>query len=156
ILLAVMLLQWAILDSLARSDHGAEAALYQSAALFAAGTVMLYAHTAKFSELGIALGGALFVVAIATALGKLNASGGNPDGVATRPSLPDSNVRAASFWLVALAPLALTPFLIPRLARQNGWLPPVVRALLILTPLAIGVALAAQSEKLPWEVEAEW
>lgn len=163
VLSAAMLLQWAILDGLARSDAGAEAAAYQSAALFAAGTVMLYTHFGKFAEVGIALGCALFVVAIATAVGKLNASGAVPAGVATlpvllfaaRPSLPNHAVPAASFWLVAFAPLALTPFLIPRLARQNGWLARVVRAVLILTPLVIAVALAAEHEKLPWEVPPE-
>jgi hypothetical protein len=161
---AVMLLQWVILDGLARSDRGAEAAAYQSAALLAAGTVMLYSHSAKFAEIGIALGCALFVVAIATAVGRLNASGAVPAGVAVlpglalaaRPSLPDSAVPAASFWLVTLAPLALTPFLVPRLGRQNGWPARIARAVLVLTPLAIAVALAADREKLPWEVEPEW
>jgi hypothetical protein len=166
ILSAVMLLQWAVLDGLARTDRGAEAAAYQSAALFAAGTVMLYAHFGKFAELGIALGGALAVVAIATAVGKLNASGAVPAGVAFlpglvfagRPSLPESAIPAASFWLVSLAPLALAPFLVPRLARQTGWMPCVARAVLVLTPLVIAVALAAQTEKLPWDVppEEQW
>lgn len=161
---AVMLLQWVILDDLARTDRGAEAAAYLSAALFATGTVMLYAHFGKFAELGIALGCAFFVVAVAAGLGKLNASGAVPIGVAFlpglvfagRPSLADNNVPAASFWLVALAPLVLTPFLIPRLNRQAGWLACTARAVLVLAPLAIAVVLAMQHEKLPWEVEPEW
>jgi hypothetical protein len=160
---ATMLLHWVVFDSLARSDCGAEAAAFQSAALFAAGMVMLYSHTAKFAELGIALGCALFVVAVATAIGKLNASGAVPAGVAilpglmlaTRPSLPDNTIPPTSYWLIALAPLVLTPFLIPRLARQHGWLARIVRAALILTPLVIAVALAARGEKLPWEKESE-
>jgi len=164
VIAAVMLLQWVILDGLARTDRGAEAAAYQSAALLAAGTVMLYAHFAKFAELGIALGCAFSVVAVAAGLGKLNASGAVPTGVAFlpglvfagRPSLPENAIPAASFWLVALAPLALTPFLIPRLARQNGWVARIGRMLLVLAPLAVAVALAAQSEKLPWEIDPEW
>jgi len=164
VLAAVMVVQWAILDGLARSEAGGEAALYQSAALLAAGVLMLYAHWAKFSELGLALGCAFFVVAIGTAFGKLNASGSVPAGVgllpgiifAGRPSLPDNNVPAESFWLVALAPLALTPFLIPRLARQHGWFARIVRLVLVLTPLVIALVLAARHEKLPWEGEPEW
>lgn len=163
VLSAAMLLQWVILDELARSDRGTEAAAYQSAALFAAGTVMLYAHFGKFAEVGIALGCALAVVAAATAVGKLNASGAVPAGVAFlpglifagRPSLAENAVPAASFWLVALAPLALAPFLAPRLARQTGWWPVVVRAVLVLAPLTVAVVLAMQNEKLPWEIEGE-
>lgn len=124
---------------------------------------MLYAHFARFAELGIALGCSMAVVAIATAVGKLNASGAVPAGVALvpglifagQPSLAENAVPAASFWLVGLAPLALTPFLVPRLARQTGWWPVVVRAVLVLAPLAVAVALAMQHEKLPWEIEGE-
>ena len=66
------------------------------------------------------------------------------------------DLKAAQVWSVALAPLALTPFLVPRLARQDGWLPRIARAVLVLAPLVIAVALAARSEKLPWEIDPEW
>ena len=73
--------------------------------------------------------------------------------VSDRPSLPDHNVPAAYFWLVALAPLLLLPFLIPALARKDRWYVRVIRALLVLVPLAVAVALAAQHEQLAFEEE---
>ena len=56
-----------------------------------------------------------------------------------------------AFWLVALAPLALTPFLIPRLNRQNGWLARIARAVLVLAPLVAAVVLASKHETIAFE-----
>ena len=83
-----------------------------------------------------------------------------PAGVAFLPGLmlngrvlTESNVPLISYWLLALAPLALTPFLTPVLNRKNGWIVRLIRSLLILAPVVIAVLLAAQNEKLVFEEE---
>lgn len=159
-LAATMLLSWVALDGTARAAAGGQAAAYLAATLLAAGTVLLYAHSARFMELGVVAGCALFGVAVAAAAAKTDASGAVPAGVAFLPSLllngrllTDSAVPPASFWLVGLAPLALVPFLVPAVARQNRWLLLSLRTAFILAPLVTAVALAAAAEKLAFE---EW
>jgi hypothetical protein len=74
----------------------------------------------------------------------------------TRPAHAEHLVPTACFWLAALAPLLLVPFLIPRLARQNRWLVLALRALLVLIPLAVALALANEYETLPFGEEEQW
>jgi hypothetical protein len=165
-LAVVMLLSWFVLDSLARSGADVEVSAYLAAMLYAAGVVLLYTHNAKFLELAVVIGSAMFGIAVASGAvkfgggnAKVSASGAIPAAVVflpglilgTRPSHDDNKVPAICFWLIALAPLLLAPFLIPRVSRQNRWLLLAGRALLVLVPLAIAVALAGQHEKFPFE-----
>lgn len=158
------LLGWFVLDGIARAGASVEAAAYLAASLLAAGTVLIYAHSLRFTEIELTIGFALLGVAVAAAATKTDAGGAIPAGVAFlpglvlagRPSLAENKVPDISFWLVALAPLTLAPFLIPRLSRQNRWLVMLARAASILTPLAVAVLLAMQHEKLPHEIEDEW
>jgi hypothetical protein len=157
---AVMLASWAVWDGLARAGAGGEVAAYQAAALYTAGAVLLYHHWAGATEVAVIAGSALAGVAVVAWAARADASGAVPAGVAALPVLmlagrlgADSQVPLASFWLVALAPLALAPFLVPRLSRQNGWLARVGRAVLALTPLILAVVLAAQYEQLAFEEE---
>lgn len=155
-LIAVMLANWVVLDGVARPGAGGQVAAYQAAILLAAGLILLYAHTAKFMSLGIVMGFAMLGVAVVTGPAKADASGAVPAGVAflpglmlaVPPSLPKPAFPAACFWLVVLAPLTLAPFLFPALARSNGWVARLVRAVLIITPLVIAVALADRYEKI--------
>jgi hypothetical protein len=74
-----------------------------------------------------------------------------------RPSLADTvTVPAVSFWLVALTPILLAPFLIPRVSRQNRWLRLGLRVLLVLAPLVVAVVLAGQHAKFSYEEPDEW
>ena len=122
-------------------------------------------------ELAVVIGSALFGIAVASGVvqvrevgAKICASGAVPAAVAflpglllgTRPSHAETKVPAISFWLVALAPLILAPFLIPRVSRQNRWLLLALRAALVMLPLLVAVLLAGQHEKLPYEEEPEW
>jgi hypothetical protein len=159
-LAVAMLLIWVALDGVARTGAGAQVAAYQSAIFLGAGIVLLYAHSARFMDIGVILSFAMFGVAVATGAAKTDASGAIPAGVAFLPALmlngrilTESNVPLASFWLVALAPLALIPFLIPSLSGRDGWIVRIVRAVLVLTPVVIAVILAAQNEQLVFE---EW
>lgn len=157
-------------NGLAWAGAGAEASVYLAATFFAGAAVLLYSHNAKFMELAVVLGAALFGIAVVTLVPggeegrRTLASGAIPAAVAflpglllgTRPSHADNKVPALSFWLVTLAPVALGLFFIPRINRQNRWLLLALRAAIVLLPLLIAVLLAGQYEKLPYEEEAEW
>src|SRR5207302_2875570 len=138
---AVIVLEWMVLDGIARSGASSQIAAYQSVILINAGMVLLYAHWAQGMELATIVGSALFGITIATAATKADASAAIPAGVCFLPVLAltgrvstSSQVPLASFWLIGLAPLALAPFLIPWVARRNRWLLIAVRPLLVLIP----------------------
>ncbi len=167
-LAAVMFLVWVAADGVARAGHGAEVAALLGACLFAGGTILLYTHNARFMELAVLAGSALFGVAAATAARGERfasaASGAIPLAVAflpglvlgTRPSHDAHKVPVACFWLVTLAPVLLAPFVVPRIARQNRWLLLAGRVILVLVPLVVAVVLAGQHEQFPFEKESEW
>lgn len=157
---AVVLLWWAGLDGVARAGAGGQAAMYQAAVCYAAGAVLLYHHWAGAMEAAVAVGSALAGVTAVGWATKADASGAVPAGVGVLPGLllaarlsQDSKVPVAAFWLVALAPVVLLPFLVPRLNRQNGPAARIARAVLVLLPLALAVRLAALNETLPFEEE---
>jgi hypothetical protein len=182
IVAAVMVLSWVALDGVARgipmpeedfrygygyepesagrmdTPYGAEVTLYLSAALLAAATILILTHTARFMELAVVLGMAMFGIAVAAIVGRADASGAIPAAVAflpglilaARSSLEDNLVPPLCFWLVALAPLALLPFAIPPLSRKHGWFARGFRAVLVLAPLIAAVVLAAQHETIAW------
>ncbi|HEX4613086.1 MAG TPA: hypothetical protein VH092_33155 [Urbifossiella sp.] len=160
-LVGVMLLLWVALDGMARDRAGSEVAAYLAAAFLAGGVVLLYAHSARFMDLGVMCGCAAAGVAVAVFPTRGDASGAVPLGVVGLPALmlngryqlTDHQVPLAAFCLAALAPLVLLPFLIPRLARQPRWVIVPLRALLVLGPLIAAVVLAQQHEKLPFEEE---
>lgn len=170
-LAAAMLLVWVVADGVARGGVSGEVSVYLAAALLAGAIVLLYSHNAKFMELAVVVGSALFGISVAMLAlpnredgARALASGAIPAAVAflpglllgTRPSHADNKVPVEAFWLVALAPAVLAPFMIPWLSRQNRWLLFVLRALLVLAPLAAAVVLAGQHEKFPYEEAPEW
>jgi FtsH-binding integral membrane protein len=182
---AAVLLNWVVLDSVARTGPGelpatgiydarhepagdwtgagGQVAAYLAAVCFAAGGLLLYAHWASVTEVAVILGAALFGVAVAAGLGKVDASGAVPAGVVFPPVLlvaakfsAVESVPIASLWLVALAPLALAPFLVPRLARHNGWKARAARAVLVLTPVVVALVLAGQAGTISYGGDDEW
>ncbi|MBA4065991.1 MAG: hypothetical protein C0501_20185 [Isosphaera sp.] len=157
-LAAAMLLEWVALDGVARAGAGGQVAAYQSAVFVAASVLMLYHHWASASHVALMLGGAMFGVAVVAGLAKADASGAVPAGVGVLPALllaahvsQDSNIPQAAFWLVALAPLVLLPFLVPAVARRDRWFVRLARAVLVLAPLVAALALAARHEQLAFE-----
>jgi MFS family permease len=160
-LAVTMFLLWVTLDGLARAWPGGQVPAYLALVLMAGGMLLLYAHNARFMEMAVLVGSAMFGVGIAAGVGKADASGSIPAAVAflpglmlgARPSFPESNVPAASFWLLALAPLALSPFLIPALSRKNGLIALAARIVLLLIPVVVAIVLAAQNEQLAFDAE---
>ncbi len=156
---AVMFCIWVSLDGVARNEAGAEVTAYLAAALFATAAVLIHAHYARAMEIAMVIGSSCMGIAIVARLSRSDASGAIPAAVAFipglllagRPSLPDHNIPAASFWLIALAPLALAPFLIPALIRKDVWYLRAARGVLILVLFATAVGLAAQNETLAFD-----
>jgi hypothetical protein len=154
-ILLAMLSIWLTLDGLARAGSGGDVAAYLAMNFFTAGALLLYGHSARFMEIAVVIGSAMFGIAVVAHLMKTDISGSIPAGIAFlpglvlggRPSL-ETEVPYASFLLVSLAPLILAPFLIPILSRRNGWQVQVIRALLILIPLVIAIVVAAQFDQL--------
>jgi hypothetical protein len=160
-LAASILLIWIALDGVARTEAGAEIAGYMAVILLATGAILLYTHNAKFMEIAIIVGFAMFGIAVAAMLVKADTSGAMPVAAAflpglilgTRPSWEPHNVPVLSLWLVALAPLVFIPFLLPVVQRQNRWLLMALRVTLVLAPVIAAVVLAAQHEQLAFEEE---
>ena len=162
-------LEWLIYETIAHTDEqpgdakpgaSAHVAQYQALIFLLGGGVMLYAHSARFMDIATIVGCAFLGVAIIAAVTKTDCSGSIPAGIGFLPGLmvsgrfsTDSQVPLVSFWLVALAPLLLAPWLIPALARRHGWVSSLVRVLLILGALTTALLLAGQKETLPWEVQ---
>ena len=175
-LVLAMIVAWVALDGIARNGASAQVALYAGAILLTGGVMMLYTHNARFMELAVLVGSALFGVAVANALvepdmnqEKPDTSGAIPAVVAflpglllgARPSMADHHVPVMCFWLVALAPAGLLLFLLPAVARKSDWQMGGVRksdwqlaigrAILVLLPLVVAVVLAAKHETLAFE-----
>jgi hypothetical protein len=156
---AAMLVIWVPLDGLANDEKGAESAGYLFAIFIVAAVVLLYAHSARFTELAVIISSGLFGVALIACMSNSDVSGAIPAGVAflpglliaAGPSLAENKVPAASFWLIALAPVLLIPFLHPSLAAKESVAFRVLRFVLIVVPLVVAVVLASQHEKLAFD-----
>jgi hypothetical protein len=145
---AAILLSWVALDGVARGGAGGQVAAYQGAMLLAAGAVMLYEGWVQFAF--IVLGFAMLGVALVCGAARTDASGAVPVGAAMIPglvlvgrqSVDEHPVPVECFWLVALAPLVLLPFLVPAINRLPRWAVIPLRALLVLAPLVVAVFIA--------------
>jgi hypothetical protein len=155
-----MFLGWVALDGGARSDAGPEVASYLAAIFFAAAVVLVFAHSKRFMDVAVVMSFAMFGIAVAAGIGRCDTSGAVPAAVAflpglmfaVRPSMSAHQVPEAAFWLVALAPAMLLPFLIPAVARnQDRWYVRAARALLVLAPLIAAAVLASQNETLAFD-----
>ena len=158
---ATMLLEWIILDGVARGGRGVSVAFSQAMMLLGCSAVILYSHSARFMEVSTVAGAALFGIGVVARVARTTGlSGCIPAGVVLLPGLilstklgTESHVPAAAYYLVALAPLGLAPWLIPALARRRGWVSTAFQLAAVAVPIAIAVILAGQSETLPWEEE---
>jgi hypothetical protein len=154
----IMLLIWLTCDGLARAREGGEIALALAFCLLALSGVLIYSHTAQLMELAVIAAAALFGIAAAVNVARVDCSGAIPAAVVFLPGLAVagqtttiSNVPSASFWLAAVAPLFLAPFLLPALARRTPWWMRILRLAIVLLPLITAIVLAAWDEKLAYE-----
>ena len=151
---AVTVSIWFALDQL----DSAEGVTLAGLTSLLAGGVCLYAHVARFLDVATFTGSALLGVAVVAAAARVDARGAIPAFVGMIPGLmlschaySASDVPAASYALIALAPLVLLPWAIPALARRSGPWPRLARLGCVLLPLFVALVLAGQVETLPWD-----
>lgn len=158
ILIAVTLWNWIALDGLARAGAAAQSAACAWLALAAGGTVMLSAHSGQFVEPPTAIGFAFLGLAVAAAATRGDTSGAVPAAAVLLPGFMlvgreslatgSHQLPAECFWLPAVAPAFLLPFLIPAVARWPRWVAVPLRVLVVLAPLAIA-AIQADRYAMP-------
>jgi hypothetical protein len=155
-----MFMNWFILDSLAQARASADAAAIQGILFYAASVVLLYANSTLLMELAVVIGSAMFGLAVSSYLTSADVSGAFPATVVFLPGLTigaqpslTTEVPAICFWLLAFAPLALAPFLIPSLARRQGWQVRAMRAVAVSVPLIAAIVTTMQYEEFPFGKE---
>jgi hypothetical protein len=144
----VILAEWAVLEALAGKGR---VALLGALAAVAASVVLIYAASLRFNELALTLAGSLAGIGIVAAALRAQASAAAAGAVVVLPALllagwyeSESEVPIAGFVLVALAPLALAPALLPvwqRYRDKSVWV--LVQFVLLLLPLAAAIGLVA-------------
>jgi hypothetical protein len=154
----LILTEWAVLGQLLIRERRGLVALALVPAANVAAVVLIYAASARLSELALVLmAGIAGVGVVALALAR------EIDGIgaATAIQLPGlllagqqdtfTEVPLASFALVAISPLALSPLLLDawRCRQKKGLI--VVQMLLLLLPLAGAFYLAAQTGPLDFD-----
>lgn len=151
-LAATCLVDWWLLDT-----SGAEAppgwmALGLAGVSLAAATVLIHAHTARFTDVATILSGTWLGIAGAAYWTKSQPGGAIPAFAIGLPGLmlvgeqsTFSEVPSAAFSLIALAPI---PLLFVRKWPKMTWRFAFAGWMLLLAPAAVGVALALWNEAL--------
>ncbi len=155
-----MLLEWAILQSLAQRWKDGTLGAALSICFAAAGIVILHAHSGRLTDMALLFSVALFPIALFAWI-RPSETGGALGAVAVflpgllLNSMHDtvSDVPWRSFLFAGLAPIALLPMLHARLVRQTRWGRWVPGIILPLIPSIWAVVLAAEAEKLQFEHE---
>jgi hypothetical protein len=154
---AVVFVEWALLEHLGERSPGGGIPLGLALTFFAAAAVLIYADTARFMDVALILGASLFGIAVA-ARQQADAGAVAPGVAVLLPGLllngkytTFSEVPLTSFLLVALAPLALLPTLLPPFHRWEGIRRILLQLTFILIPLIVAVVLAMQTGPLVYE-----
>jgi hypothetical protein len=154
---AVVFVEWALLEYLGESTPGGVIPLGLALTFFAGAAVLIHAGTARFTDVATFLSASLFGIAVA-ARQRADAGAVAPGVAVLLPGLllmgqntTFSKVPLTSFVLVALAPLALLPTLLPPVRRWEGIRLKLLQLTLILIPLVVAVVLAMQAETLEYE-----
>ncbi|MCI0461784.1 MAG: hypothetical protein L0Z62_32945 [Gemmataceae bacterium] len=151
---AVMLLEWALLEYLARRSPGGGVPLILALSAGAASVVLLYAGSGKLAEVATALASALGGIAVVAWLCRTDGSGAVPGSVVLLPGLlvmgwwtmgEYTEVPWLAFLVPGLAPLTLLITLVPPFRSWEGRRLEVLRLALVLAPLAFAVTLTLQT-----------
>lgn len=123
------------------------------ATFLAASVVLLHAHSARFVDIATIMAACLGTIAVVGWLLKASTSGAAPGAAVVLPALmlsgqqdTFSEVPNASFALVALAPVTLTPLIWPRLRNSRRATALVLAA--FAGVVMLGTALAVRAESL--------
>jgi hypothetical protein len=151
-----IILEWAVVVSLAREWNDGAVAAAISIACSGGGLVLIHAHIGSLMDSAMYFSVALMGPAIVATIWRGNTAPALAAAIVILPGVMfsgqqthDSKVPLKSFALAALAPLALAILLLPRVSRQQGWRRWLLVLLTISLPTAIAVAWAAEVESLP-------
>jgi hypothetical protein len=154
----LILTEWAVLEQLLIRDRRGLVALALVPGANVAAVVLIYAASARFSELALVLMAGIAGVGVVALVLAREIDG---VGAATAIQLPGlllagqqdtfTEVAFASFALAAISPLTLAPLLLGawRCRQKKGLI--VVQVLLLLLPLAGSLYLAAQTGQLDFD-----
>ncbi len=158
----VVFAEWVLIEHLCQHVPGGSIPLGLTLTFLAGAAVLLHAGTMRFTDVATFLAASL--LGIATAARQQADAGGMAPGVAVLlPGLllsgqttmvSDSEVPVpplTSFLLVALAPLALLPTLLPPFRRWQGVRLGILQLFLLLAPSIVAVVLAMQAVTLTFE-----
>ena len=121
----------------------------------AAATVLIHAHSARFCDLAVLQTATLAGIGLIAALRRMDVTALFAGPAIFFPALmlggaanTFSEVPAASFILVALAPCALWILCLPSMRRWSGRTRVAAAIVAVLVPCAVAVALAMRAETL--------
>lgn len=160
--------QWALLDTLSRKNPGGT--LGACLGVVAAGTacVVLHDGSARFTDFTTFVVSSLAVLAVGGWVLRADVGGGvgvvpiftvlllvRDEAQPTSADDATAHVPVVAYWLVALAPLLLSVFLIPPLTRfGTKWYATPVKLLLVLIPVGIAMCLCLSEAPLKLETES--
>jgi len=157
-LFAAILGNWLLIDHFSRTSRAGWLPLGFAGLSLAAATVLIHAHSARFTDIATILAGAWFGLAASAYWRRSEPGGSAPIAAISLPALmlvtqqlTFSEVPTASFTLVALAPLALFPLIFVKAERRQGWRFVIAGWALLFVPAALAVALAMRAETLSFE-----
>jgi hypothetical protein len=150
---AVTLLNWALMEYLAKEIPGGGVALALSLVAFVGAFVLMQASYGRGLGAATGLSAALLGVAFFAAWGKVDASGAVPGAVvllsgllmAGKSETEVADLPWAAFAVVAVSPLVWSLTLLPRVRSWRGAKLNAVRFVLLLGVLGVAVALALKA-----------
>ncbi len=157
-LFAAMLANWSLIDFVSKSSRAGWLPLGFAGLSLAGATVLIHAHSARFTDIATIVAGAWLGVAAVAYWRRGDLGGTNPIAAISLPALmlvaqqsTFSDVPTASFTLVALAPLALFPLVFVKAEHRQRWRFVIAGWVLLLVPAALAAALAMRAETLSFE-----
>ncbi len=165
----VMAVLWAMLDSVSRKNPGGTLAVCMSLVAGGAACVAIHDGSARFTDFATFVASSLFVLALGGWILRADVGGGvaivpvmtvllmvREEALPTNPDDVTKHVPVAAYWLVALAPLVLSVFLLPSVLKfGTKWYGAVVKLLLVLIVVGFAVYLCLTYAPLSFE-KPEW
>lgn len=153
----VILAQWAVVWELCRRWRDGTVAASIALCSNAVSVLILFAHSARLTELGLLLFAGCAALALVAWMWESDLGAALAGCAVFLPALvvstrqtTMSEVPLTAFVLAGLAPLMLAVLLLPWMNRRERWTRWALALGLPLVPLAIALAMAAQVEELPF------
>ncbi len=166
---AVMAVVWGVLDAVSRKHPGGTLAACLSLVAGGAACVAIHDGSARFTDFATFVASSLFVLALGGWILRADVGGGvavvpvmtvllmvREEALPTTSDDVTKHVPVAAYWLIGLAPLVLSVFLLPRVSQYGmKWYSAVVKVLLVLILVGIAVYLCLSEAPMSFE-KPEW